>query len=81
MTPADQYRALAADCEARANRERVPEFHREWEFLARSYKRLALQAERDGLATTIAEACSKVSREWLDERPGASTRWTSSASY
>jgi hypothetical protein len=46
MTAADQYRALAADCEARAQRERIAAYRREWEYLAHSYKQLAQQAER-----------------------------------
>ena len=59
MTPADQYRALAADCESRAQIERVTAYRREWEYLAHSYQQLAEQAEREGLTATIYEAWTK----------------------
>ena len=44
MSEADKYRALAADAEARARCERVPQFRWKWEDLAQSYLRLAEEA-------------------------------------
>jgi len=74
VTAAEQYRALAAECEARAKRTLLPDYGREWELLASAYRRLADQAEQSGLATTIHEAWVKVGRELLgrgdDEAPG-----------
>jgi len=46
MTSADRYRALAADCEARATAEKTAS-REEWQRLAISYRRLAEQAERN----------------------------------
>ena len=45
MTSAQRYRALAADCEARAIAEKTGS-REEWQRLALSYRRLAEQAER-----------------------------------
>jgi hypothetical protein len=47
MMTSDHYRMLAADCDARARREQVPQIKAEWEQLARGYRRLAEQAERN----------------------------------
>lgn len=49
MVTADHYRTLAADCDARSRREQVPQFKTEWEQLARGYRRLAEQADRNSL--------------------------------
>ena len=47
MTPADQYRALAARFRARARTTDSARLSAEWEHLARCYVRLAEQAERN----------------------------------
>ena len=47
MTPGDEYRAKAANLRARAKREAKPSVRAELEGLARSYLRLAEQAERN----------------------------------
>jgi hypothetical protein len=44
---ATRYHALAANCEARAATESDPVIRQEWAYMARSYKRLAEQAERN----------------------------------
>jgi hypothetical protein len=49
MVSGDHYRTLAADCDARASSERIPLFKAEWEQLARGYRRLAEQADRNTL--------------------------------
>jgi hypothetical protein len=47
MTSADHYRALAGQCDAKAKQEADWQIRAEWEHMARSYHRLALQAERN----------------------------------
>ena len=47
MTSADHYRALAAQCDAKAKQEADWKIRAEWEHMARSYHRLAQQAERN----------------------------------
>ena len=47
MTSADRYRALAAECDAKAKQEADWQIRAEWENMARSYHRLAQQAERN----------------------------------
>jgi hypothetical protein len=47
MTSADHYRALAAQCDAKAKQEADWQIRAEWEHMARSYHRLAQQAERN----------------------------------
>jgi hypothetical protein len=47
MTSADHYRALAAQCGAKAKQEADWNVRAEWEHMARSYLRLAEQAERN----------------------------------
>ena len=47
MAPADQYRKLAAQLSAKARDETSPELRAEWIHLARSYQRLAEQADRN----------------------------------
>ena len=47
MTPAGHYRALAAQCDAKAKQETDWQIRAEWEHMARSYHRLAQQAERN----------------------------------
>src|SRR6187397_2021300 len=46
MTSADHYRALAAQFDAKAKQEADWQVRAEWEHMARSYHRLAEQAER-----------------------------------
>jgi hypothetical protein len=46
MNPIEQYRARAAEFEARARQEMDPAVRIEWENIARSYLRLAEQAVR-----------------------------------
>ena len=41
MTSADHYRALAAQCDAKAKQEADWQIRAEWEHMARSYHRLA----------------------------------------
>ncbi len=48
MTPADQYRQLAANLRARARVERSKQLKAEWNYLADCYARLAEQAEKNG---------------------------------
>jgi hypothetical protein len=45
MNRAEQYRHLAADVRSRASREHNPIMKAEWENLAKTYVRLAKQAE------------------------------------
>ena len=47
MTSADHYRALAAQFDAKAKQEADWQVRAEWEHMARSYHRLAEQAERN----------------------------------
>jgi hypothetical protein len=44
---ASRYRALAADCDARARKEADPVLKAEWERMALGYRRLAVQADRN----------------------------------
>lgn len=46
MTPSDHYRKLAAQLDAKARRETSPQLKAEWSHMARSYLRLAEQADR-----------------------------------
>ena len=52
---AGHYRALAADCDARARNERMPEFQQHWQMLAKSYRHLAEQAERNARTDIVYE--------------------------
>jgi hypothetical protein len=52
MTPAEQYRALASKLKAKAANERDEILASEWMQLARSYLRLAEQADQNTLATS-----------------------------
>ena len=47
MTPADHYRKLAAQLDAKARLEASPQLKAEWSHMARSYLRLAEQADRN----------------------------------
>ena len=47
MTSADHYRALAAQCDAKAKQEADWQIRAEWEHMAGAYRRLALQADRN----------------------------------
>src|SRR3954464_11329588 len=53
MTPAGHYRALAAQCDAKAKQETDWKVRAEWEHMARSYHRLAEQAERNAQTDVI----------------------------
>jgi hypothetical protein len=46
MTPAEHYRALAAECSARAHNELRHEYRCLWQHLVRSYRLLGKQANR-----------------------------------
>jgi hypothetical protein len=48
MTPADQYRHLAAELHIRANNEPSTHLKAEWDYLAHCYEVLAHQAETNG---------------------------------
>jgi hypothetical protein len=48
MSPADQYRKLASELKSKASAERNQGFAAELKALARSYLRLAEQAEQNG---------------------------------
>lgn len=66
MTPAQQYRALAADLRRKAAAERDFRDGAEWEALAKLYDRLALQAEQNGRTNEIYDPILK----WRDD-PGS----------
>src|SRR6266436_2053103 len=55
MTSADRYRALAVQCDAKAKHEADWHIRAEWEHMARSYRRLAEQAERNAQTDVIYE--------------------------
>ena len=48
MTPADQYRHLAAELHTRASNEPRADFKAEWNYLAHCYEALARQADKNG---------------------------------
>ena len=56
MTPADQYRLLAAELEARVRNERDPRLRSEWTHMALAYLRLAEQADRNRATDIVFEA-------------------------
>jgi hypothetical protein len=55
MTPADEYRNLAAKLHARASSEESVLVRAEWNYLADSYERLAEQAEKNHRSDTTYE--------------------------
>ncbi len=55
MTPADEYRILAANLYARANIEKAKLVTAEWIHLARCYELLAEQAEKNRRTDRTAE--------------------------
>jgi hypothetical protein len=55
MTSADHYRALAAQCDAKSRDEGDWKVRAEWEHMARSYRRLAEQAERNAQTDVVYE--------------------------
>ncbi len=61
MTPAEQYRALASKLKAKAANERDEILASEWRQLARSYLRLAEQADQNTLADVWIEVGPKLS--------------------
>ena len=66
MTPADRYRSLAAQCEAKARQDVDPRIRAEWEHMAHAYRRLAEQAERN--------AQTDVTYETPPKRPAAAVQ-------
>jgi hypothetical protein len=48
MTPADQYRHLAAELHTRASNEPRADFKAEWNYLAYCYEVLAQHADKNG---------------------------------
>ena len=48
MTPADQYRHLAAELHTRASNEPRADLKAEWNYLARCYQVLAQHADKNG---------------------------------
>lgn len=67
MTPAEQYRKLAAKLTAKARNESSPALRVEWNHLAQSYLRLAEQAERNSRIDLTYEP---ILRPRLQERDG-----------
>lgn len=61
MAAGDQYRVLAAKCDAHAGRETDLTSRAEWEGLAKSYRRLAEQADRNALTDVVYETPPKTS--------------------
>jgi hypothetical protein len=61
MTPAEQYRALAAELRAKAASETNETLVAEWTQLAQSYLRLAEQADQNTLADIWIEVGPKLS--------------------
>jgi hypothetical protein len=55
MTPADRYRRLAAELDAKARNEKSPQTKAEWHHLAQSYLRLAFQADKNDLTDVTYE--------------------------
>jgi hypothetical protein len=55
MAAGDSYRTLAARCETRARNENDLAIRHEWEIMARSYRRLAEQAERNARTDVVYE--------------------------
>jgi hypothetical protein len=55
MTPADQYRILAARFTARAKAEQNARLRSEWQYLAICYLRIAEQADRNSRTDVVYE--------------------------
>jgi hypothetical protein len=55
MAAGDQYRSLAAECNARARREADAVIRAEWGSMAQAYCHLAEQAERNALVDIVYE--------------------------
>jgi hypothetical protein len=55
MAPADRYRYLAAELDAKAKSERNPKQQAEFENLAKAYRRLARQADQNFLIDIVYE--------------------------
>ena len=55
MTPADQYRILAAQFMARAKSEQNMKLRSEWQYLAVCYLRIAEQADRNSQTDVVYE--------------------------
>jgi hypothetical protein len=67
MTPGDQYRVRAVEFEAKAKCEPRPEIQASLENLARSYRRLAEQADRNALSDLVYETPPPVPAANTDE--------------
>lgn len=55
MSPADRYRALAADLRSRAIQEQSPLLREQWAHLSQCYLRLAEQADQNSRADIVYE--------------------------
>jgi hypothetical protein len=55
MSPASEYRSLAAELRARAHREESSELKAAWDHLANCYERLAEQADQSARIDTTYE--------------------------
>lgn len=62
LTPADRYRAYAAQCRAKANNESNDRAKGDWEALAQDYMRLAKQAEANDKFDVVYETTLLTSR-------------------
>jgi len=67
MTSGDQYRVRAVEFEAKAKCEADPEIQASFENLARSYRRLAEQADRNALTDVVYEALPPRTTKGPDE--------------
>jgi hypothetical protein len=70
MNPANQYRGLAAELEAKARTELSPDLRTEWMHLAMGYRRLAQQADRNSLTDVVYEPAWGSSRRKDDGEAG-----------
>ena len=70
MSPAQQYRKLAAQLAAKARNEKDRAAKVEWEHLAKSYLRLAEQAEKNSRTDVTYEPILRPSRRDDDRTPG-----------
>ncbi len=67
MTAGDQYRVRAVEFEAKAKCESNPATQAEFENLARSYRRLAEQADRNAQTDIVYEARPSLPKADADE--------------
>ena len=59
MTPAERYRAMAVQMDAKAREEPIPTLRLEWETLARCYRRLSEQADHNAQTDVVYEPPSE----------------------